>query len=92
MAPWLRFQGGPDGIRTPLRPSDRNIHHTSDINHNTIVQQTVDSPTQEVLGQYICAKNRLLIQADAGLQYVSNASKLNVPETTNRQDNTIDNA
>ncbi|KAF1944900.1 hypothetical protein EJ02DRAFT_71834 [Clathrospora elynae] len=26
MAPWLRFQGGPDGIRTPLRPSDRWIY------------------------------------------------------------------
>ncbi|KAF1943428.1 hypothetical protein EJ02DRAFT_133504 [Clathrospora elynae] len=23
IATWLRFQGGPDGIRTPLRPSDR---------------------------------------------------------------------
>ncbi|KAF1934505.1 hypothetical protein EJ02DRAFT_461126, partial [Clathrospora elynae] len=63
-------------------------------------RQTVDSPTREVSGRYICAKNKLLIQADAGLQCVSNASRYNRTNvsrrpirtttsagTTNRRDN-----
>ncbi|KAF1936670.1 hypothetical protein EJ02DRAFT_459356, partial [Clathrospora elynae] len=47
-------------------------------------RQTVDTPTREVSGQYICAKNKLLIQADAGLQCVSNASRYNRTSVSRR--------
>ncbi|KAF1934947.1 hypothetical protein EJ02DRAFT_460798, partial [Clathrospora elynae] len=47
-------------------------------------RQTVDTPTREVSGRYICAKNKLLIQADAGLQCVSNASRYNRTNVSRR--------
>ncbi|KAF1936981.1 hypothetical protein EJ02DRAFT_459085, partial [Clathrospora elynae] len=55
-------------------------------------RQTVDSPTREVSGRYICAKNKLLIQADAGLQCVSNASQYNRTNVSRRPIRTKTNA
>ncbi|KAF1934800.1 hypothetical protein EJ02DRAFT_460713, partial [Clathrospora elynae] len=48
---------------------------------STHKRQTVDSPTQEVSGRYICAKNKLLIQADAGLH--TSVSRRPIRTTTN---------
>ncbi|KAF1934498.1 hypothetical protein EJ02DRAFT_461130, partial [Clathrospora elynae] len=55
---------------------------------STHKRQTVDTPTREVSGRYLCTKNRLLIQADAGLQCVSNASRYNRTSVSRRSNHT----